>query len=86
MAAITYDRTTQLGSMVSSLVNGTVQMKFLATRLKEIIDEAAQVDKYTTIEALFNLDPGKGQEFYVILSDVSAKLNGITRLAALDQG
>lgn len=86
MAAITYDKTTSLGSMVSSLVNGTVQMKFLSTRLKEIIDEAAAVDKYTTIESLFQLQPGKGQEFYVIITDIYNKLNGITRIAALDQG
>lgn len=86
MAAITYDKTTPVGSMVSSLVNGTVQMKFLATRLKEIIDEAAAVDKYTTIETLFKLAPDKGQEFYIIISDIYTKLNGILRLAALDQG
>lgn len=86
MAAITYDRNTQLGSMVSSLVNGTVQMKFLASRLKEIIDEAAQIDKYTTIEALFKIPTGQGQDFYAIITDISTQLNNITRLAALDQG
>lgn len=86
MAAITYNKTSSLGSMVSSLVNGTVQMKFLSTRLKEIVDEASQINKYTTIEDIFQLAPGQGQEFYVILTDIYNKLNGITRIAALDQG
>jgi hypothetical protein len=86
MAAITYNKASSLGSMVSSLVNGTVQMKFLSTRLKEIIDEASQIEKYTTIETLFELPPGQGQSFYVIITDIYNKLNGITRIAALDQG
>lgn len=56
MAAIIYDKTTSLGSMVSSLVNGTIQMQFLSNRLKNIVDAAVDVKTgYDDLETLFGL-------------------------------
>lgn len=87
MAAITYDKTTSLGSMVSSLVNGTIQMQFLSNRLKNIVDAAVDVKTgYTDLEMLFGLPTEKGQEFYTIVSTIADVLTKIQGLPKLDQG
>lgn len=87
MAAITYDKTSSLGSMVSSLVNGTIQMQFLSNRLKNIVDAAVDVKTgYTDLENLFGLPIGTGQEFYLIVSTIADVLTKIQGLPKLDQG
>lgn len=87
MAAITYNKATSLGSMVSSLVNGTIQMQFLSNRLKNIVDAAVDVKTgYTDLELLFGLPDGTGQEFYLIMSTIADVLTKIEGLPKLDQG
>jgi hypothetical protein len=87
MAAITYDKTSSLGSMVSSLVNGTVQMQFLSNRIKNIVDAAVDTKTgYTGVETLFGLPIGAGQEFYTIVSTIADVLTKIEGLPKLDQG
>ena len=87
MAAITYNKTSSLGSMVSSLVNGTVQMQFLSNRLKNIVDAAIDVKTgYTDLEVLFGLPSETGQEFYAIISTIADVLTKIQGLPKLDQG
>lgn len=87
MAAITYDRSSSLGSMVSSLVNGTVQMQFLSNRIKNIVDAAVDTKTgYTGVETLFGLPEGTGQEFYLVISTIADVLTKIQGLPKLDQG
>lgn len=87
MAAIIYDKTTSLGSMVSSLVNGTIQMQFLSNRLKNIVDAAVDVKTgYDDLETLFGLPRGTGEEFYFIMSTIADVLTKIEGLPKLDQG
>jgi len=86
MALIKYDRNTALGSMVSSVINGAIQMKFLSTRLKDVMDSAIVQGDYTPVETLFGLDPGQGQEFYVTVSKISDVISKIPGLSKLDQG
>lgn len=87
MAAITYNKTTSLGSMVSSLVNGTIQMQFLSNRIKNIVDAAVNSEtKYAQLEAMFELPAGTGQEFYLIISTIADVLTKISGLPQLDQG
>lgn len=86
MALIKYDRNTALGSMVSSVINGAIQMKFLSTRLKDVMDSAIVAGDYGPVETLFGLDPGQGQEFYVTVSKISDVISKIPGLSKLDQG
>jgi hypothetical protein len=86
MALIKYDRNTALGSMVSSVVNGAIQMKFLSTRLKDVMDSAIVAEDYGPVETLFGLDVGQGQEFYVTVSKISDVISKIPGLSKLDQG
>lgn len=86
MALIKYDRNTALGSMVSSVVNGAIQMKFLSTRLKDVMDSAIVAGDYGPVETLFGLDPGQGHEFYVTVSKISDVISKIPGLSKLDQG
>ena len=86
MALINYNKNTALGSMVSSVVNGAIQMKFLSTRLKDVMDSAIVAEDYGPVETLFGLDPGQGQEFYVTVSKISDVISKIPGLSKLDQG
>jgi hypothetical protein len=87
MAAISYNKTSSLGSMVSSLVNGTVQMQFLSNRIKNIVDAAVDTKTgYDDLETLFGLPVGTGQEFYLIISTIADVLTKIEGLPKLDQG
>jgi hypothetical protein len=87
MAAITYNKTTPLGSMVSSLVNGTIQMQFLSNRIKNVVDAAVDSDtKYAQLETMFELPTGTGQEFYQIISTIADVLTKISGLPKLDLG
>ena len=86
MALINYNKNTALGSMVSSVVNGAIQMKFLSTRLKDVMDSAIVAGDYGPVETLFGLDPGQGQEFYVTVSKISDVISKIPGLSKLDQG
>jgi hypothetical protein len=87
MAAITYNKASSLGSMVSSLVNGTVQMQFLSNRIKNIVDAAVDTRTgYDDLETLFGLPVGTGQEFYLIISTIADVLTKIEGLPKLDQG
>lgn len=87
MAAITYNKASSLGSMVSSLVNGTVQMQFLSNRIKNIVDAAVDTKMgYTELESLFGLPADTGQEFYLIISTIADVLTKIQGLPKLDQG
>ena len=86
MALIKYDRNTALGSMVSSVVNGAIQMKFLSARLKDVMDSAIVAEDYAPVETLFGLDAGTGQEFYQTVSKISDVITKIPGLSKLDQG
>jgi len=86
MALINYNKNTALGSMVSSVVNGAIQMKFLSTRLKDVMDSAIVAGDYAPVETLFGLDVGQGQEFYVTVSKISDVISKIPGLSKLDQG
>ena len=86
MALINYNKNTALGSMVSSVVNGAIQMKFLSTRLKDVMDSAIVAEDYGPVETLFGLDVGQGQEFYATVSKISDVISKIPGLSKLDQG
>jgi hypothetical protein len=87
MAAITYNKTSSLGSMVSSLVNGTIQMQFLSNRIKNIVDAAVDTKTgYLDLEQMFGLPERTGEEFYFIISTIADVLTKIEGLPKLDQG
>ncbi len=83
MALIKYDRNTALGSMVSSVVNGAIQMKFLSTRLKDVMDSAIVAGDYGPVETLFGLDVGAGTKtLSAALTRVRVTTVGVTAFTA----
>ena len=87
MASINYNKTTQLGSMTSQLINGLIQMKFLSTRLKDIVETAVDgKSDYSKIETMFGLEVGTGAEFHQAIFNISDILTKLGSLAQLDQG
>lgn len=87
MALIVYNKTTQLGGMVSSLVNGVIQMQFLANRIRNIlVTSGTTQDKLTQIETLFGLEKGQGLEFVNNVMAISNKLDSIKEVSKLDLG
>ncbi len=86
MALIIYSKATQLGSMMGSIVNGTIQMKSLAARLKGILDASITGNDYTLIESLFQLEAGQGVVFYTEFTSIADALASIPSLSKLDQG
>lgn len=85
--SLSYNKDTQLGAMVSQLVNGTIQMQFLANRIKNIMLNVVQEDsKLSKLEDRLGLLPGEGREFLEIVTELSYALNSIEKLSKLDLG
>ena len=85
--SFSYNKETQLGAMVFQLVNGTIQMQFLANRIKNIMLNVAQEDsKLSKLEDRLGLLPGEGREFLEIVTELSYALNSVQKLSKLDLG
>lgn len=85
--SLSYNKDTQLGAMVSQLVNGTIQMQFLANRIKNIMLNVVQEDsKLSKLEDRLGLLPGEGREFLEIVTELSYALNSVQKLSKLDLG